>query len=353
MLSEIIRWNLKPKAKRLPPYFIVFVTYRCNSRCKTCFYHKQLNTEKSADLPLAFYEKLSLSVGHPIWLHLSGGEPFLRQDIAELVSSFYKNAGVRQVGIPTNCLLGQRISDSTRQILELCPDLRLNIVLSLDGLEKTHNYIRGIPDNWDKTMMTLESLKELRGEYPNLSINICTVLNNLNVDEVPELFRYVRTLGVNFHDLGLMRGDFQDKSLALPPLEKTREALKIAKDYARQYYAEDRKYPGVSALRAARVHSYLNDTYLRYLSSGTHSQPCFSGDGFAVIEPDGDVKMCELTPPVGNLMAFDGNFMAFWQSDKIKALRSKSICAEAGCTHSNFQTRNFLLNPRQWWRALP
>ena len=56
MLSEIIRWRLKPKATRLPLYLVVFVTYRCNSNCRICFYHEKLNTPESADLPLEFRE---------------------------------------------------------------------------------------------------------------------------------------------------------------------------------------------------------------------------------------------------------------------------------------------------------
>lgn len=353
MTGEILRWRLQNRARRLPLYLIVFVTYRCNSRCRTCFYHENVSNTDTSDLPLSFYEKVARSMDHLAWLHLSGGEPFLRQDLPELVELFYRHTGVRRVGIPTNGLPGLRVAESAQRIIEHCPDMQLTVVLSLDGLEQTHDYLRGIAGNWKKTMQTLDELKALRKSFPRLSLNICSVLNNRNAEEIPLLLDHVRGLGVDFHDIGLMRGDFPDKSLELPPAEKVAEILERADDTARKYYAESPLYPGASARRATRVHRYLNKTFLRFLSEGTASQPCFVGDGFAVIEPNGEVKLCELTPSVGSLLDFSGDFRAFWNSPAIKEARAKGLCAARGCTHSNFQTRNFLLNPFQWWRALP
>ena len=352
MLSEIIKWRLKPKTTRLPLYMVVFVTYRCNSHCRICFYHEKLNTPESSDLSLEFYEKLAKSLDHLTWLHFSGGEPFLRKDLPELAHIFYRHTGVRRIGIPTNALLSSCIEKNTERMLALCPDAQLNIVLSLDGLEKTHDNIRGIPGNWKKTMETLECLKKVRSSHPRLSLNICTVLNNLNAAEIPDLLRFVRTLGVNFHDVGLMRGDFSDKALTLPPINIISKLLSLVHENARYYYANDPKYSGASAKLATNIHHYLNKTFLRFLSAGISSQPCFAGDGFAVIEPNGDVRLCELTPAIGNLLDYDANFSLFWNSNAVKNSRHKVRCQESACTHSNFQTRNFLLNPSQWWRAL-
>jgi len=352
MLAEIIKWRLLPKERRLPLYLVVFVTYRCNSRCRTCFYSSQLTKPAAADLPLEFYVKLAKSLNHLTWLHLSGGEPFLRQDLPQLVQAFYQYTGVRRIGIPTNALLSERILESTEKILDLCPEAELNIVVSLDGMEETHDYIRGVPGNWQKTLETIEALKKLQKKYQRLSINICTVLNNRNEAEIPELLEFVKNLGVNFHDVGLLRGDFPDKSLELPSVERVAEVLFLVQKNARFYYAANQNYSGIMAKLAAKIHRYLNLMFIRFLSRGKLFQPCLAGDGFAVIEPSGEVKLCELTPVIGSLQDFDGNFASFWQQDKIKELRSNGICKLEGCTHSNFQTRNFLLNPSQWWRAL-
>lgn len=352
MLLEILQWRLRPKARRLPLYLVVFVTYKCNSNCRTCFYSDQIKIQDAADLPLGFYQKLAQSLDHLAWLHLSGGEPFLRQDLPELVQAFYRYTGVRRIGIPTNALQSKHIVGTTQKILDLCPEAQLNIVISLDGMEETHDYIRGVPGNWKKTIETIELLKNIRAKNPKLSLNVCTVLNNRNEAEMPGLLQFVRTLGVNFHDVGLMRGDFPDKSLELPPLKRIKEVLALVDENARYYYAVDLNYSGLLANVAARVHRYLNSTFFRFLSMGRAAQPCLAGDGFAVIEPNGDVRLCELTPVLGNLLDYEANFSAFWHLDKIRDLRRHGQCQPRGCTHSNFQTRNFLLNPWQWWRGL-
>ncbi|MEI6703688.1 MAG: SPASM domain-containing protein, partial [Deltaproteobacteria bacterium] len=237
------------------------------------------------------------------------------------------------------------------RILALCPEAQLNIVASLDGLEETHDFIRGVPGNYHKTMIVLEELKRIRTEHPQLALNVCTVLNNRNVSEMPELLRHVHGLGVDFHDVGLLRGDFLDKSMGLPHIDKVANMLDLADDYARRYYAASRHYPGASARRAARVHQHINQSFLKFLRTGAMIRPCQIGNGFAVIEPNGDVRLCELTPVVGNLLEWKGNFSAIWNSAGVSEARRKGLCPAGACTHSNFQTRNFLLNPWQWWHA--
>lgn len=352
MLTDILRWKLTPPARRLPPYMIVFVTYRCNSRCRTCFYSDQITSPESFDLPLEFYSQVARSLPRLLWLHLSGGEPFLRKDLPELVAEFYHHSGVRKIGIPTNCLNGESILESTRRILALCPEAQLNIVLSLDGLEETHDFIRGVQGNYQKTMALLEELKRIRTLHPQLALNVCTVLNNRNVGEIPELLRHVEGLGVDFHDVGLLRGDFPDKNMSLPDADEVEKILDLADVHARRYYAANCHYPGASARRAARVHQRINRSFLKFLRTGAIVLPCqIGGGGFGVIEPNGDVRLCELTPVVGNLIEWKGDFSAFWNSAGVREARRKGLCPAGACTHSNFQTRNFLLNPSQWWHA--
>lgn len=353
MIPEILRWRLTPKKKRLPLYCIVFVTYRCNSHCRTCFYHEYLNNPQVIDLPLSFYENLARSLNSLLWLHLSGGEPFLRSDLPQLVNLFYLHSQVRHIGIPTNGLLPDRIAENTQLMLKLCPEAQLTVVVSIDGLERTHNNLRGVNGSWQLSMQTIEKLKKLRSEFSRLSINICTVLNQRNAGEMSELLRFIQSMEVDFHDIGLMRGDFPDKNLSLPPIEEVRRILAEEDRYAAIYYKQSRHYPGFSANRALKTHRYLNATFLRALNSDRASQPCFTGDGFVVIEPNGDVRLCELTPVIGNVMEWNGDFKAFWNSETIIRARKEGLCDPRCCTHSNFQTRNFLLNPFQWWRALP
>ncbi len=74
----------------------LFVTSRCNSLCRTCFYFDKLNSTDDLTRRLQI-ERLSVTAPPFRKLWLSGGEPFLREDLAEIVAMFVRRNGVRNV----------------------------------------------------------------------------------------------------------------------------------------------------------------------------------------------------------------------------------------------------------------
>ena len=64
----------------------LFVTSTCNSLCRTCFYWDELN--QGRDLSFAQIESLSRTAPkfHKLWI--SGGEPFMRKELAEIIELF-------------------------------------------------------------------------------------------------------------------------------------------------------------------------------------------------------------------------------------------------------------------------
>src|SRR5438876_12106717 len=83
-----------------PPFLILFINSICNLTCEHCFYWQNLN--RRDDLTFAEMEQLSRDIGRVEILNLSGGEPFLRPEFAEIVSLFVANNGAKQVYVPTN-----------------------------------------------------------------------------------------------------------------------------------------------------------------------------------------------------------------------------------------------------------
>jgi molybdenum cofactor biosynthesis enzyme MoaA len=73
---------------------ILFVTSRCNSLCRTCFYHQELN--QPGDMTFDQIEKVSRTMPPITDLWLSGGEPTLRHDASKIVNTFVRNNGVRR-----------------------------------------------------------------------------------------------------------------------------------------------------------------------------------------------------------------------------------------------------------------
>ena len=81
-----------------PLQLVLFITSKCNCDCTHCFYYKELN--KIEDLSLKELNKVSETVGRLRTLCLTGGEPFLRKDIVEIVKVFFKNTKFQFLQIP-------------------------------------------------------------------------------------------------------------------------------------------------------------------------------------------------------------------------------------------------------------
>src|SRR5262245_22174458 len=86
---------------------ILFVTSRCNSLCRTCFYHAELN--QPGDMTFDQIAKVSHTMPPITDLWLSGGEPTLRHDVSDIIDMFVRNNGVRRLIIPTNGLVKERV----------------------------------------------------------------------------------------------------------------------------------------------------------------------------------------------------------------------------------------------------
>src|SRR5215218_8607398 len=77
-----------------PPFFVLFINSICNMKCEHCFYWTHLN--KRDDLSFDELVALSKSLGPIENLNLSGGEPFLRKEFAEICLQFVRHNGARQ-----------------------------------------------------------------------------------------------------------------------------------------------------------------------------------------------------------------------------------------------------------------
>src|SRR5579871_279378 len=115
-----------------PPFLILFINSICNQTCEHCFYWKNLN--RRDDLTVDELRRLSESLGRIENLNLSGGEPFLRPEFAEICGFFITNNGVRQIYVPSNGSMTERTIRAVEQVLQH-RDLELFAVeLSLDGM---------------------------------------------------------------------------------------------------------------------------------------------------------------------------------------------------------------------------
>src|ERR671921_2106882 len=128
---------------------ILFVTSRCNALCQTCFYHAELN--QPGDMTFAQLEKISSTMPPITDLWLSGGEPTLRGDLNEIINLFVRQNGVRRVIIPTNALVKSHVCRVVERALTENPEIDLYLNVALDGYGATHDRVRAVPGNWQRT----------------------------------------------------------------------------------------------------------------------------------------------------------------------------------------------------------
>jgi len=174
----------------LPSQLIFFVTSRCNFQCPGCFYWRNLNIEQD-ELSLDEIRKISSSLSVLSRLLISGGEPFLRDDLADICNIFYNQNRIKGIDLPTNGSLTQTIICSTELILKKCASAKLTIGLSLDGLEETHDYLRQKPGSFKSVIETIIALSRLKTRYANLSLHIISVVSNKNIEEIVPLIKFL------------------------------------------------------------------------------------------------------------------------------------------------------------------
>ena len=144
--------------QRLPMNLTLSLTNRCNSRCKTC----NIYNRNSDEMDLQEWKRVFRSFGEtPFWTTISGGEPFLRSDLCDLVCSLYDECHPSIINIPTNGLLRDRIPAVVGQIADHCKGSQIIINLSLDDIGENHDAIRGVPGNYKKCVETFTALKNL------------------------------------------------------------------------------------------------------------------------------------------------------------------------------------------------
>ena len=124
-----------------PPFLIFFINSICNQKCEHCFYWRNLN--RKDDLTFDEIVGLSRSLGRIENLNLSGGEPFLRPEFAEICRQFIRHNGVRQIYVPTNGTFTERtvrhVRRSSRRRTSTCSWSSI----SLDGMPEFHDRFRG------------------------------------------------------------------------------------------------------------------------------------------------------------------------------------------------------------------
>jgi MoaA/NifB/PqqE/SkfB family radical SAM enzyme len=332
---------------------IYHVTRKCNARCLSCFSWQRTQID-TPELSMDEIRKISSSMPRFPWLLLSGGEPFLRDELPEIISIFYEGNDVRHITLPTNALLPERIHSMTRDICSLAPQATLNLVLSIDGIGEEHDRLRGCPGNFDKLLKTWRLIKPFRSETPHLSVKFHTVLSNLNYLHFDEIRDFVQTLGPDLHTFDFLRGDTPDNAIALPPEETLPELSRKIKEVLRHYGGYERLRKHHSLLKTiyeAVVEDYY-DEFLKIRREKRQTVPCVASRITLVLGASGEVSLCEMLPPFASFRDYAYDYRSLWNCESATSARRDVAAGKCYCYHPCYQTINVLFRPTSAVRAL-
>jgi MoaA/NifB/PqqE/SkfB family radical SAM enzyme len=326
----------KPLA--LPMNFTISVSYRCNSRCKTCNVWQRPND----DFTLEEYDKTFASIGTAAyWFTFSGGEPTLRKDLPEMVEAAYRHCRPGIINIPTNGIQDKIIPVRIERVLQAAPTSEVIINLSLDGVGEKHDIVRGVKGNFERAMRTYAALKALKGQYKNFTLGVHTVISNFNIDEFENIYAFVRDQlqpDSFISEIAEERVELDTVGMGItPPIAKYQPVIERLQEGIHKA-----EFGGVSRITQAFRDRYY-DLVKRTLTEKRQIIPCLAGVASTQIAPNGDVWTCCIrAESVGNLREHNYDFRATWNTPRADELRRSIKAGECYCPLANASYTNML-----------
>lgn len=332
---------VKHRPGQTPAFMIIFINSICNLTCEHCFYWQNLNQRN--DLTFEEFEKLSQELGDFENLNLSGGEPFIRKEFAEICDLFVKNNNVKNIYVPTNGYFTERTERAIRKVLQNRALKMFVCELSLDGMPEYHNRFRGNARSFERAMETYEMLEKLQKEDPRLRIHANTVAMNENLDEAWRLTEYLYSNcpRMDHHNLAIIRGDRKNPSLQGPQLERYKT---LYRHVAETWASREKSRCGSS------VEPMLQWAKIKTIETESQFVPCKAGVLSGVVYANGDVSVCEQHFPIGNLR--EKSFFEIWDSDEAQRLRVQIKAKSCYCTNEIFMWSSIVFQPIQLTRAM-
>lgn len=283
----------------------VIVTYRCNARCNMCSRYKapsrpeeEISVETIRKLPAMYFT------------NITGGEPFLRTDLKEIVRELYKKS--ERIVISTNGFFTDRIVDLCREF----PNIGIRI--SIEGLEQTNNEIRGLEDGFNRGCATLKKLREMGMKDVGFGMTV----QDKNAPDLVPLYRISDEMGMEFATASLHNSFYfveagniiHDRPMVARHFEDLiNEMLKSG---------SPKKW----------MRAYFNHGLINYIYGQKRLLPCDMSFDTFFIDPYGDVMPCNGTRDkevMGNLNA--QTWDELWNSAEAEAVRARVRRCDRNC----------------------
>ncbi|KPJ61372.1 MAG: hypothetical protein AMJ46_01360 [Latescibacteria bacterium DG_63] len=261
-----------------PTSAVLAVTYRCNSRCETCdIWKKDASSEIRAD----DFRRLPDGLRN---INISGGEPFLRDDLVEVVQVLREKYPKACLVISTNGLTPERIEREVRKMG------RVGVRVSIDAVGALNEEVRGVRGAFELAVETVDRLLALG--LPDLGIS--STISHRTVGDLRKLKEMAESRGIQFvtnlvHSSPTYFGEHDDKIPTKDELE--RELI----------WLRERELP--SRRPKDWFRAYLTDGMIDQLAGKKRRIRCHAGRCLFFMSPDGDIYPCNIWPEkMGNIL---------------------------------------------------
>ncbi|MFH2124039.1 MAG: radical SAM protein [Pseudomonadota bacterium] len=285
----------------------LIVTYRCNAKCYMCNTW-QHPSKKEEEYGPELVDKLP---GGLDFINITGGEPFLRQDIEEIVEKALTKT--KRLVISSNGYFTDRVI----KLFERFGN-RVGIRISIEGLPAANDELRGIKDGFDHGLRTLTTLQGMGIS----DIGFGMTVSDRNADDMIELYRLANAMGLEFAT-ATTHNSFYFHTTE----NKYKDKDKVARTFERIAGELLKTNKPKNWFRA-----YFNMGLARKARGEKRALPCEVGTDMFFVDPAGNVLPCNGSDApmiMGNLHRQD--FKTIWGSPEAERVRSMVKACDKQC----------------------
>ncbi len=275
---------------------ILDLTDRCNLKCAMCdIWEKKGDACRELDFNKArqmFGHKALRGLKH---IYLTGGEPFLRNDLCEIALAVKDSYPRTSVTISSNGTLTARIMEFFERVKQY---KNIGLEFSLLGRKK-HDDVTGVTGSFENLENTLN---EVRKKFPLLDLKAKFVITPWNYLAIEEAADYCRE---------------QNIALTVKMVENVRaytNSLKYRQNLEskRFIFNAEQRESIIDALKKAKNNPAVDRICAEYLIESLEGREikkkCFVPFVSLFINTEGNMYRCRMDEPIGNINKAPFNF---------------------------------------------
>jgi len=286
----------------------VITTYRCNCKCYMCNIWKYPTKVEEEIKPQTLNKLPNLS-----FCNITGGEPFQRDEIEEIVYILKRKA--KRIVVSTNGYLTERIVKVKKKNKDI------GIRISIEGLPEANDKLRGRKNGFDHGLRTLLNLKKIGLKDIGFGITV----SDINTKDMLELYELAKGLDVEFATAAVHNGYY---------FHSYDNEIKNKEEVV-GYFKEIIKELLKSKKPKNWFRAYFNYGLINYIRGNKRLLPCEAGTENFFVDPWGEIRPCNAMEErywfdsMGNLN--EKSFDEIWYGDKAREIREKVKKCQKNC----------------------